>query len=249
MNSSPTLADQEQTKQPHHRPSVQIPANSDDLFKLAISAGVLQKKIQQLLAPQTDKAGPVIWQDGESEVIVHLDKLRFAIKPGLVLFEIQLEADNLGVVPMVVPFRIGNDIKSASLILTTEHLPRGDSLMTHRWGEIVQEHLWFALLEAGEQIKQEQFAESTIQISGLYSDGKQISYIYSEPVTTDEIKHYVAAIEQGDIPPLADAPPPTPIDLNPPPKPPEKEPAPSFLMALWLKFLAFICWLFSFLKK
>ncbi|MCF6281803.1 MAG: hypothetical protein L3J28_06250 [Candidatus Polarisedimenticolaceae bacterium] len=249
MKSSPTLAVQDQTEQPRHRPSVQIPANSDDLFKLAISTRALQKKMQQLLAPQEHKAGPVIWQDGESEVIVHLDKLRLAIKPGLVLFEIQLEADNLGLVPMVVPFRIGNDIKSASLTITTEHLPRGDSLMTHRWGEIVQEHLWFALLEAGEQIKQEQFTESTIQISGLYSDGEQISYIYSEPVTTDEIKHYVAAIENGDIPSLADAPPPTPIDLDPPPKPPEKEPSPSFFMALWLKFLAFICQLFSFLKK
>ena len=165
--------------------TVPVSNSTDDVFQLDFSPRKLQQRIQQLLVPANHSIGPVIWEDSESDVIVHVDTLRFAIKPGLALFEIHLEADGIGLVPMIVPFTIGRNVTSASLIISTEHLPRGEQLMTHRWGEIVQEHLWYALLEAGEQSKDDHLKNTQdkkqdskirgIQISRMYSKGKSIS--------------------------------------------------------------------------
>lgn len=222
MRSTPFSSD-EQNTEPLQQPlqakktlSDQIPSNSDDIFLLSFSLNNLQQTIQRLLIPEGYDIGPVIWEDAESEVVAHLDKLRFAIKPGLILFEITLEADGTGLVPMIVPFKIGHDVNSASLIISTERLPRGEPLMTHRWGEIVQEHLWFALLEAGERLKSAKFANTAIQISGIYTDGKKISYLYSEPVTVNEIESYAKDIKAGKIPPKDEAPPLKPVELERP---------------------------------
>ena len=249
MRSSSVSSDQKSTVQPH----------TDDIFLLGFSPSDLQSKIQALLTPSGYDIGPVIWEDAESDVVVHLDKLRFAVKPGLVLFELTLEADGTGLVPMVIPFKIGRDANSASLIISTEHLPRGEQLMAHRWGEIVQDHLWFALLEAGEQLKAAKFEDAIIKISGIYTDGKSVFYLYSEPVTVDEIDAYAKAVEAGDIPPRDESTPPTPINLEPsttePPdgEPPHdcdlaKEPLPA-LEQLWHEWLALLRQTLCFAKK
>jgi len=257
MGPSPVLADKNDTKQ---QPNSQvIPLNTDDLFLLSFSSEQLRNKIQQLLVPEGHPVGPVIWEDGESDVIVHVDKLRLAIKPSLALFEVHLEADNVGLVTLVIPFKIGKSADTASLIISTEHLPRGNPLMAHRWGEIVQEHLWFALLEAGEQFKASQFPDTSIQICGLYTDGKQISYLYSEPVSATEIQEYAKAIEAGEIPPKEESTAPSPINLDPPsPETPDCDPPHdcqpaqeqlSVLLQLWREWLALIRQTLRFSKK
>ena len=252
--------------------TVQVSSSTDDVFQLDFSPSKLQQRIQQLLVPANHSIGPVIWEDSESEVIVHVDTLRFAIKPGLALFEIHLEADGTGLVPMIVPFTTGRDVASASLIISTEHLPRGEQLMTHRWGEIVQEHLWFALLEAGEQLKNEQLKNiqdknqaaqvSAIQISGIYSNGKSISYLYSEPVSVEEINVYAKAINDGLVPPKSDSETLSPIHLDcsseQPPSNDEEpcetehptQPVPlPILIQLWREWLALIRQTLRFTKK
>lgn len=257
MEPSPVLTDKNTAKQQHH--SQVIPLNTDDLFLLSFPSDQLRNKIQQLLVPEGHEIGPVIWEDGESDVIVHIDKLRLAIKPSLILFEVHLEADNIGLVPLVIPFKIGNSADTASLIISTEHLPRGNQLMAHRWGEIVQEHLWFALLEAGEQFKTSRFPDTAIKISGLYTDGKQVSYLYSEPVSVTEIEAYAKAIEAGEIPPKEESTPPSPINLDPPsPETPDCDPPHdcqppqeqlSVLLQLWREWLALIRQTLRFSKK
>ena len=116
MRSSSISSDEKSTEQLH----------TDDIFLLSFSPSDLQNKIQQLLVPTGYEIGPVIWEDAEPDVVVHIDKLRFAVKPGLILFELTLEADGTGLVPMVIPFKIGSDANTASLIISTEHLPRGE---------------------------------------------------------------------------------------------------------------------------
>lgn len=270
MRSSSVSSDQKSTEQLQQTPlpaktsvvhtsSVQIPANTDDIFLLSFSPSDLQKTIQTLLVPTGYEIGPVIWEDAESDVVVHLDKLRFALKPGLILFELTLEADGTGLVPMVIPFKIGNDANTASLIISTEHLPRGEQLMAHRWGEIVQEHLWFALLEAGEQLKAAKFTDAAIKISGIYTDGESVFYLYSEPVTADDIDAYAKAIKAGDIPPRDESLPPTPVNLEPPTTgPPDdappyncdhpNEPLP-VLGQLWREWIALLRQTLCFAKK
>lgn len=252
--------------------TVPVSNSTDDVFQLDYSPLKLQQRIQQLLVPANHDIGPVVWEDSESEVIVHVDTLRFAIKSGLALFEIHLEADGIGLVPMIVPFTIGRDATSASLIISTEHLPRGEQLMTHRWGEIVQEHLWYALLEAGEQLKNDQLKNiedkiqaaqtHAIKISGIYSNGKTISYLYSEPVSVEEINVYAKAINNGLIPPKNDNDLLSPIHLDcsseqPPSNdegscdtypPTHPDPLP-VLIQLWREWIALIRQTLRFTKK
>jgi len=252
--------------------TVPVSNSTDDVFQLDFSPSKLQQRIQQLLVPANHNIGPVIWEDSESDVIVHVDTLRFAIKPGLALFEIHLEADGIGLVPMIVPFTIGRNVTSASLVISTEHLPRGEQIMTHRWGEIVQEHLWYALLEAGEQLKNDQLKNiqdknqaaqtQAIQISGIYSDGKSISYLYSEPVSVEEIKVYAKAINDGLIPPRNDNVSLSPVHLDCSSEPPAsndedtcktqpptpQDPLP-VLIQLWREWLALIRQTLRFTKK
>jgi len=257
MPSSPS------TKKYTPTSSTSSPTNTDDIYQLSFSSQDLVAKIRSLLTPTGYDIGSVIWEDGESEVVVHLGKMRLALKPGLALFEVHLEADGTGIIPLVIPFKIGSNATSASLIISTEHLPRGERLMAHHWGEIVQEHVWFALLEAGEQFKTEKYPQATIQISGIFSDGKQLSYLYSDPVTVDDIKAYVKAVEDNGVPPKDDNPP-APIVLDhaptdptcsePPSEPPHAEPpaptAPaSVLIQLWHEWLALILQTFRFAKK
>lgn len=260
MRSSSISSDEKNTEQLQQTSlPVQIPANTDDIYLLGFSPSDLQNTIQQLLVPEGYEIGPVIWEDAESDVVVHLDKLRFAIKPGLILFELTLEADGTGLLPMVISFKIGNDANTASLTISTEHLPRGEQLMAHRWGEIVQEHLWFALLEAGKQLKANKFAGTAIQISGIYTDGKKIFYLYSEPVTVDDIETYANAVEAGDVPARDDSSPLVPVNLETPATevpdddpihndPPTSIPLPT-LVQLWSEWLALLRQTLRFTKK
>lgn len=260
MDSYPISSDEKNTEQLQQSSlSVQIPANTDDIFLLSFSPSNLQNTIQQLLIPADYDIGPVIWEDSESDVVVHIDKLRLAAKPGLILFEITLEADGTGLVPMVIPFKIGSDVNTASLIISTEHLPRGERLMAHRWGEIVQEHLWFALLEAGEQLKSTKFVDTAIQISGIYTDGKKIFYLYSEPVTVDEINEYAKAVKAGDVPPRDKSNPLAPVNLDPTNTEPSDTPPlhdcgppktqHPILVQLWREWIALLRQTLRFAKK
>jgi hypothetical protein len=90
--------------------------------------------------------GAVVWVDGADEVVVHLPSLRVALRDRLVAVSVDLEADQTGRETLVMPFSVGGPRDPAGLIAATEALPRGDGLLVGRWGRIVQDAVWSALL-------------------------------------------------------------------------------------------------------
>lgn len=90
--------------------------------------------------------GPVVWVDGADEVLVHLPSVRVALRDRLVAVSVDLETDQTGRETLVMPFSVGGLRDPAGLIAAAEALPRGDGLLVGRWGRILQEAVWSALL-------------------------------------------------------------------------------------------------------
>ena len=89
----------------------------------------------------------VVWQDADGEVLVHLDRTRVVLHPGLVLVAMTLETDQTGAGELVVPFAVGGPDSPAGLIAVTERLPRGPQALVDRWGQSVIAAAWLALLD------------------------------------------------------------------------------------------------------
>jgi len=98
-------------------------------------------------APGQPPPPRVVWADGDSEVLVHLDKTEVVTFPGLVLIALTLEADETGPGQLVVPFAVGSPDSPAGLVAVTEARPRGPSALADRWGEAVTAAAWLALLD------------------------------------------------------------------------------------------------------
>lgn len=116
------------------------PLGLDDLMKAALGSSERHR---------------VVWRDGDSEVLVHLDKTRTKTLDGLILVGITLECDETGEQEVTVPFAIGSQTMTAGVLGVTETEPRGHPLLVRRWGEAVVATAWKALLEVGETLASE----------------------------------------------------------------------------------------------
>lgn len=115
----------------------------------------------------------VIWQDGEGEVLVHLDATKVVMFPGLVVVELTLETDQTGIGQVVMPFAVGSPTSPAGLLAVTEDLPRGPAQLVDRWGQAAIAAAWLALLDV---------AHGLALQSGFDTDG---SRLIPGAITTD----------------------------------------------------------------
>jgi len=123
---------------------VEIPQRLDEA---ALGAAIARRLGSPDALPSGFAApGPVVWIDGADEVVVHLPSLRVALRDRLVAVSVDLESDQTGRETLVMPFAVGGPRDPAGLIATAEALPRGDGLLVGRWGRIVQDAVWSALL-------------------------------------------------------------------------------------------------------
>ncbi len=89
----------------------------------------------------------MIWQDGDGEVLVHLDQTMVEMFPGLILVALTLETDETGPGQLVVPFAVGSPGSPAGLLAVTEQQPRGPVQLVDRWGQAATAAAWLALLD------------------------------------------------------------------------------------------------------
>lgn len=118
-----------------------------------LSEPVLAAALARRLAPESARpsgfASPpaVVWIDRGDEVLVHLPDLRVALRDKLIAVSLDLETDQTGRKTLLMPFAVGGIRDQAGLLAATEELPRGDGLLVARWGRIVQDAVWGALLQ------------------------------------------------------------------------------------------------------
>lgn len=87
----------------------------------------------------------LVWVDGPDELLVHLDSIATEIVGSSVLVSIDVETDQTGRTPLVVVFAIQTS-DAAGLVAATDQLPRGNGVLVSRWGAIVRDATWSALL-------------------------------------------------------------------------------------------------------
>lgn len=96
--------------------------------------------------PPASAPAKVVWVEKGDEVLVHLDSMQVKIGDSALLVSIDLETDQTGRTPLVVPFALGASGDLAGLIAVTDDIPRGNGLLAARWGKAVQSATWSSLL-------------------------------------------------------------------------------------------------------
>lgn len=90
---------------------------------------------------------PVIWVDGGDEVLVHLESVQTKmVDGGVLLVSVDLETDQTGRTPLIVRLALGVSGQAAGLVATTDAFPTGNGMLAARWGTVLQNAVWAALL-------------------------------------------------------------------------------------------------------
>jgi len=109
--------------------------------------------VRQALAGQAE-LGPVganrqnsiLWDDFGDQVLVHLDSVIVKLIKRLFIVSVDFECEQTGRAPLIVTLALGSVQDGAGLVATTDEAPRGHPLLAARWGRILQETVWAALL-------------------------------------------------------------------------------------------------------
>jgi hypothetical protein len=123
------------------------------LYKDRVGEAALAQELRTRLAgapadgsaPTQASAAQVIWVDAGDEVLVHLDSVQVRLLNRTIIVSVDLETDQTGRAPLIVPFVLGGLRDPAGLIATTHELARGNRLLAARWGSVLQSALWAAL--------------------------------------------------------------------------------------------------------
>jgi hypothetical protein len=110
--------------------------------------------IQRALAggTQIERSGgerqrTVLWRDFGDETLVHLDSVVVRMIKRFVLVSVDLETEQTGRAALIVTLAFGSTQDGAGLIAATDEAPRGHPLLAARWGRVLQETVWSALLD------------------------------------------------------------------------------------------------------
>jgi len=139
----------------------------------------LDEALRRELSPLPDKPGtPVIWSDGDSEMVVDLAELTTSLEPGLVVIQLTVETDQTGKHTLAVPFSIASSEKDAYLVALTESLPRGNALLASRWGRPAQDALWQALLRVGKiELREVHEDHEFMDLVGLFAGHDELTFL------------------------------------------------------------------------
>lgn len=156
-----------------------------------------------LLAGQfggTDLKQPVVWRDAESELLVHPARTRVRYAPGFVFVELAVFTDQTGDAQLLLAYKIGASPNEASLTAVAESRPRGNATLAARWAEPVTPLVWFSLLRCGQVMLGRRRSKTPLVVAGVYTLGKVLSFIATEPVSTDALRDYYTDVRGGDQP-------------------------------------------------
>lgn len=91
-------------------------------------------------------AGPFVWVDAGDEVVVYPESLQVRVAGDVLLVSVGLETDQTGRSDVITAFALARDPDGGGLIATTNEVSHGDPLLVGRWGRVLQDAVWAALL-------------------------------------------------------------------------------------------------------
>lgn len=165
---------------PGPSPQPSIPDTLDEASLGTLLAARLAGTPADGSAPSGGASTSVIWVDQGDEVLVHLDSVAVRYVDQVALVSMDLECDQTGRTPLVVPFALsGSTAGGATLLATTEEFPRGNALLAARWGAPAREAAWAALL----QLSTDHATERRMAPLGLTLESGQLRLSAGPPLT------------------------------------------------------------------
>jgi hypothetical protein len=125
---------------------------------------------------------PVIWVDKGDEVLVHLESAQVRMLNGTLLVSVDLETDQTGRSPLVVALAMGAANDPAGLVAVTDDLPQGNGQLASRWGRVLQDAVWGALI----QLVRDHALERGLAPRSLTVTPGQLSFQPGTPVQATE---------------------------------------------------------------
>lgn len=95
----------------------------------------------------TGEVPPILWDDGTSRLLVHLDKATVVTGDGTIDVTVEVECDQAGRVAVVCTFVTSGRARPAGFSWATETRPRGPAVVVENWGDALVALCWRALIE------------------------------------------------------------------------------------------------------
>ena len=114
--------------------------------KIVLDEHAVAAALANELAPAAG-GGPVVWASQGSEVVVYLDSVDVRVGPGRLRASVDLASDDTGRVSQPVELALAYPGEPPNFAATTELTPAGDPIIAGRWGRVIQNAVWSAVLE------------------------------------------------------------------------------------------------------
>jgi len=130
-----------------------VPRRTVFVHRDTLDERTLRGLIQRALAGNADLAAvpasrdrAVVWDDSGDQTLVHLDSVVLRLLANSLVVSVDLETVETGRAPLIVVFAFGTERDPAGLVATTDALARGNAMLAARWGRVLQETIWAALI-------------------------------------------------------------------------------------------------------
>jgi hypothetical protein len=91
---------------------------------------------------------PVVWSDGDSELLVDIGGLNVELSSGLVAVAVPVRCDQIRDAVVTITFAVGSADRPAGLLAATQDRPSGPAVVVGRWGDSLVALTWHALVNA-----------------------------------------------------------------------------------------------------
>lgn len=88
----------------------------------------------------------IVWEHEGDAVLVHLAALTVELSAGIVTVSVPLETDQTGRGIVRCSFAIGHAGEGGEMFAVTGELPSGESVLVARWGRLLRDAIWSALV-------------------------------------------------------------------------------------------------------
>lgn len=123
--------------------------------RLAGAAEPARSTVATLASVHAPPASRVVWVDHGDEVLLHLDAVQVQVVGNVLLVAVDLECDQSGRQPLVVPLALPGADEAPSMVCVADELPRGNATLATRWGAILTDAVWSALVDLAQRHAQE----------------------------------------------------------------------------------------------
>ncbi len=185
-------------------------SNTSKLIKLArAQLFVLDLRPEQApaaIAAQlggSDDRTPTIWRDADSALLVFPAETRVRLAKGFVFVELTVATDQTGRDKLLFPFRVGSSPNEAVVSAVSEPVPRGNPIIASRWAGVATPIVWNAVLRTGNALLARRRFSQPLSVSGIYTLGRVLSYLITQPVTPDGLRDYFGAPGRDVLPDLS----------------------------------------------